>query len=111
MGDIRVTMTQLRQRLGALVNHAAYGGVRVILLSRGEPKAALIGVEDLRRLEQLDAESGGRPDQYAQALTAADLLRERIRRWQEDRGLVAEDSVETLRRLRERRDDDLGGVR
>lgn len=111
MGNIQVTMTELRQRLGTLVNRAAYGGVRVILLSRGEPKAALIGVEDLRRLEQLDAELGGHPDRYAQALTAADLLRERIRRWQESRGIVAEDSVETLRQLRERRDDDLAGVR
>ncbi len=41
---------------------------------------------------------------YAQALADAAILRERIRRWQEIHGIQAEDSVETLRRLREEGD-------
>ena len=111
MGEIRVTMTELRHKLGTLVNHAAYGGARIVLLSRGEPKAAIIGVEDLQRLKQLSAEPSSQPDRYAQALATADLVRERIRRWQEAHGITPEDTVETLRRLQERRDDELAGLR
>ena len=47
MNTIEVTMTQLRQGLGELVNRAAYGGERVILVSHGAPRAAIIGIEDL----------------------------------------------------------------
>lgn len=107
MNEIRVSMTTLRQKLGDLVNRAAYGGERIILVSRGQPKAAIIGVEDLHRLEQLSAESTSQTDRYTQALTNAAILRERIQRWQEAHGIEAEDSVETLRRLREERDDTL----
>jgi prevent-host-death family protein len=94
-------MTTLRQKLGDLVNRAAYGGKRIILVSRGQPKAAIIGVEDLHRLEQLSAELASQTDRHTQALTNAAFLRERIQRWQAAHGIEAEDSVETLRRLRE----------
>jgi len=50
-------------------------------------------------------------DRYTHALAAADLLRERVQRWQEAHGIEAEDSVETLRQLREERDDELAGLR
>jgi len=110
MNEIRVTMTTLRQKLGDLVNRAAYGGERIILVSRGQPKAAIIGVADLHYLEQLNAESAAQTDRYTQALTNAAALRERIRIWQEARGIQSENSVETLRTLREERDDTLTGL-
>jgi len=111
MREIQVSMTELRQRLGTLVNRAAYGGERIVLVSRGEPRAAIVGIEDLRRLKQLSISMTAESERYTDALTTADLLRGRIRRWQKAHGIEPENSVETLRRLREERDDELDNVR
>lgn len=107
MSEIQVSMTKLRQNLGNLVNRAAYGGQRIVLISHGEPKAAIIGVQDLQRLQQLNDDLINQPDRYAHALATADQLRERIREWQKTQGLMPEDTVETLRQLREGRADEL----
>lgn len=52
-----------------------------------------------------------RPDGFDQSLAAADEVRERIRRWQKAHGIEPQDTVLTMRRLREGRDEDLAGVR
>ena len=111
MKEIQVSMTELRQSLGTLVNRAAYGGEWIILVSHGEPKAAIVGIEDLRRLKLLSTSMTPESDQYTHAFAAADLMRERVRRWQEAHGIEPEDSVETLRRLREEHDGQFDGVR
>ena len=111
MGETQVSMTALRQNLGDLVNRAAYGGEHIVLVSRGEPRAAIISIADLRRLEQLNTEKVLKEDQFTYALETADRLRERIRRWQEAHGIEPGDSVEILRQLREERDDELAGLR
>jgi prevent-host-death family protein len=51
----QVSLAQARDRLSALVNDAAHGRERIVLASRGRPKAALIGMEDLERLERAEA--------------------------------------------------------
>ena len=111
MHETRVSLTDLRQRLASLINRAAYGGERIVLISHGEPKAVIMGIEELRRLEERSAVANTQIDQYARALAAADLLREDMRRFQEMHSIVPEDSVETLRLLREGRDDDFTGLR
>jgi prevent-host-death family protein len=110
MGETRVSMTDLRQNLASLINRATYGGERIVLVSHGEPKAVIIGVDELRRLEQQDDQETRRR-RFAQTLLAADRLREAAQRWQEAHGIEPEDSVETLRRLREEHDDQLTGLR
>ena len=45
MNEIQVTMTELRQSLGRLVNRAAFGGERIVLVAHGEPKAAIISCD------------------------------------------------------------------
>ena len=52
-----VSLAHARDHLSALVNDAAHGHQRIVLSSRGRPKAALIGMEDLERLEGTDAEA------------------------------------------------------
>lgn len=111
MRETRVTLTDLRQGLASLINRAAYGGERIVLISHGEPKAAIIGIEELRRLEEAGARAYAQTEQYTHALAAADLLREDVQRWQERQGTIPEDSTETLRSLREGRDNELGGLR
>jgi len=82
-----------------------------VLVAHGEPKAVIIGVEELRQLEQNQAEASVRQIRYVQALAAADRLREEAQQWQEEHGIPATDSVETLRTLREMRDDELSSLR
>jgi len=42
----------VKRDISDLVNRVAYGGERIVLTSRGKPKAALVSVEDYERLEQ-----------------------------------------------------------
>ncbi len=117
MGQVEVTMTELRQGLGELVNRAAYGGEHVVLMAHGAPKAAIVSIEDLRLLSRIrDQEASPSDDtnslseRYALALAAADEVRERIRQWQEEHGIEPLDSTDVLRELREERDDQILGL-
>jgi prevent-host-death family protein len=113
MGTIEVTMTQLRQGLGELVNRAAFGGERVILVSHGAPRAAIISIEDLIHLEQ-GVQQGSRSAQqgrYTEALTGAHVVRERIQQWQTENHVAPQSVTDILRELREERDDEILGLR
>ncbi len=46
---------EVKQSLSKYLNRVVYGRERIIIHSRGEPKAALISIEDLHRLEAADA--------------------------------------------------------
>ncbi len=51
-----VSVSGLKDALSEFLNRAAYGRERIIIASRGKPKAAIIGIDDLRRLEELEEE-------------------------------------------------------
>ncbi len=104
-----VTLTEFKQNLGELVNRAAYGNLRIELVSRGKAKAALISVDDLRRLEMLDQVNDRQLyiQQRRKALNEVRELRERL-----VMNDTSEDSIETmLDELREERTDELMGLR
>ena len=48
------SISELKRALSEFLNRAAYGRERIIVASRGKPKAAVISIEDLRRLEELE---------------------------------------------------------
>ena len=48
------SISELKSALSEFLNRTAYGRERIIVSSRGKPKAAVIGIEDLRRLEELE---------------------------------------------------------
>jgi len=52
MTEIRVPIGQVKRDISELVNRVAFGGERVILTSRGKPKAALVGMADYERLSR-----------------------------------------------------------
>lgn len=54
MATISVSVSALKDALSEFLNRAAYGQERIIVSSRGKPKAAVIGMDDLRRLEQVE---------------------------------------------------------
>jgi prevent-host-death family protein len=52
----QVSIGQVKRDISELVNRVAFGGERIILTSRGKPKAALVSVQDYEALEKMTAE-------------------------------------------------------
>jgi len=105
-----VGIAEIKRNISTIVNRVAFGRERIVLTSRGRPKAALVSIEDLQKLETL--ESAASPPSRAQrkaALAMAQAVREMtlVRR----DGVPFPDVAEDLRRLREERDLELAGLR
>lgn len=50
--ETKVSIGQVKRDISDLVNRVAYRGERIVLTSRGKPKAVLVSVEDYERLKQ-----------------------------------------------------------
>jgi len=48
--NAQVSIGQVKRDISELVNRVTYAGERIILTSRGKPKAALVSLEDYERL-------------------------------------------------------------
>lgn len=105
----RLGIGQARRTLSELVNRVAFGKMRVILESRGRPKAALVNLEDLQRLMQLEAEHAETPEWRLNALEQAKVVREAILRERE--GALLPESAELVGEIREERARQLSGGR
>lgn len=104
-----VSIAEIKNTISVLVNRVAFGRERVILTSRGKPKAALVSIEDLERLEsQQSASSIPSREQRKAALELARAAREMslLRR----DGVPFANVAEDLNRLREERDLELSSV-
>jgi len=51
-----VSIGQVKRDISELVNRVAYARERIVLTSRGKPKAALVSMEDYARLQQMSTE-------------------------------------------------------
>ena len=51
MSEIHVSIGRVKRDISDLVNRVAYRGDRVVLTSRGKPKAVLVSVEEYARLK------------------------------------------------------------
>jgi prevent-host-death family protein len=49
--DRQVSIGEVKRDISDLVNRVAYGGERIVLTSRGKPKAVLVSVDDYERLK------------------------------------------------------------
>jgi prevent-host-death family protein len=104
-----IGIAQIKRNISNIVNRVAFGQERIILTSRGKPKAALVSIEDLQKLEMLgNTTSSPSSAQQKAALAMAQAVREMTltRRGGEPFSDVSED----LRRLREERDLELAGL-
>ena len=95
----KASVAHAKNTLSVLINKVAYGKTRVLLESRGRPKAALVSTEDLERLERLDRGKES-PEGRVQILSRARNLRRKIHR---RRKKTLSDSAQLLNRLREKR--------
>jgi prevent-host-death family protein len=91
-----IPLGEAKARLSSLINAVAYGGERIVIESRGRPKAALVSVGDFERLEGIKP---GRPSKAQRRLALAQAGR--VRKALE--GLRLTDSLGDLRRLRDER--------
>ena len=97
----QASITEAQANLSALVDKVAQGRKRVVLTSHGRPRAALVSVRDLEKLEPTPASgvSEQRPKRQVDWLEELDQLIERQRR---DRGDVPmTPSVEDLYAIRD----------
>jgi len=104
-----VGIAEVKRNISTLINRVAFGRERIILTSRGKPKAALISIEDLRKLERLEKMESTSYAERKAALGMAKAVREMTlaRRG----GVPFPDVSEDIRTLREERDLEITGVR
>jgi len=57
-----VDVSRMKAQLSEFIGRVAFGRERVLVLRRGKPVAALVSVEDLRRLEGADTAVRGTQD-------------------------------------------------
>lgn len=57
----KIRATEAKAHLSALMARAGYGGERFVIERRGKPLAALVGVDDLERLEGGSEDTSYRP--------------------------------------------------
>lgn len=50
-----VSVTEAKRAFSEFLNRAAFGQERIVITSHSKPKAAMISIRDLRRLEELEA--------------------------------------------------------
>ncbi|MBC8265025.1 MAG: type II toxin-antitoxin system Phd/YefM family antitoxin [Anaerolineales bacterium] len=104
-----VSIAEVKRSVSTIVNRVAFGRERIILTSRGRPKAALVSIEDLQKLKLLEKTTS--PPSRAQrrvVLAMAQAVREMTlaRRG----GVPFSDVAEDLHKLREERDFELAGL-
>lgn len=92
----RVSIGQVKRDISELVNRVAYGGERIVLTSRGRPKAVLVSVEDYERLQR--GQASDRMAWWREWVARSDALRARILA---RRGGVPIDVDELMRQDRE----------
>jgi prevent-host-death family protein len=74
---MQVSIGQVKRDISELVNRVAYQGERIVLTSRGRPKAVLVSVEDYARLQQAEQSAPGRMTWLAGAQALAERIRQR----------------------------------
>jgi len=102
-----VGIAEIKRDISTIVNRVTFGRERIVLTSRGKPKAALVSIEDLQKLETLErtAPSPSRTQRKV-GLAMAQAVREMT--LARHGGIPFSDVAEDLRRLREERDLELG---
>jgi prevent-host-death family protein len=52
-----VSIGKVKRDISELVNRVAYGGERIVLTSRGKPKAVIVSLDDYERLERIETQT------------------------------------------------------
>lgn len=107
MAETHVSIGRVKRDISELVNRVAYGGERIVLTSRGRPKAALVSIEDYERLERKGAHTN--LAQWRAWLAQVDQLAADIQERRGGEPLDLDRLWEQVRADREARDDQILG--
>jgi len=108
MATQSISVMDFRKRIGDVLSRVHYTGEQFIIERNGEPIAAIVGLEDLKRLRNIEDDKEQRKARWQQSLAEAKLLRESIA---ERQGGFVTDSAEDVRNMRESRTNDLNSLR
>ena len=56
MSETQVSIGKVKREISELVNRVAFGGERIVLTSRGKPKAVIVSLDDYERIQQAEAQ-------------------------------------------------------
>ena len=76
MAQTQVSIGRVKRDISDLVNRVAYGGERIVLTSRGRPKAAIVSIEDYEQLEE--ARARATLEQWRLWVAESDALADKI---------------------------------
>ena len=99
----QISIGQVKRDISMLVNRVAFGGERIILTSRGKPKAALVSMEDLEKLVTEAQPRGKR--RWREWLAGAEELSQRILDHNGGRPIPVDEILAESRRDLEARDE------
>lgn len=105
--DIQVSIGQVKRDISELVNRVAFGHERIVLTSRGKPKAVIINMEDYDRLSQLTATAD--LDHWRTWLAQSDSLADAILTRRQGEPVDTEALWQSAREDLEAKDDHLFG--
>jgi prevent-host-death family protein len=75
-----VSISEMKDSLSEILNRVAYGQERIVVASRGKPKAAVISVDDLKLLEELEDALAAREalaeDERGETISLEELIAE-----------------------------------
>jgi prevent-host-death family protein len=71
-----VSIGTVKRDISELVNRVAYGGERILLTSRGKPKAAIVSLQDYQKLEEATTEAS--LEEWRHWVAESDALAARI---------------------------------
>lgn len=74
---LEVSIGKVKRDISDLVNRVAYQGERIILTSRGKPKAVLVSLQDYSRIQESNTGGTGRSGWLAGAAALAESIRQR----------------------------------
>lgn len=57
MSEFQVSIGQVKREISQLLNRVAFGRERLVLTSRGKPKAVIVSLEDYARIQQAEAQT------------------------------------------------------
>ena len=109
MATQSISVMEFRKRIGDVLSRVHYTGEQFVIERNGEPIAAIVGLEDLKRLRNLDDDREQRKARWQQSLADADALRATMlaRR----HGEPVPSSTDEIREMRDSRDDDHNNLR
>jgi prevent-host-death family protein len=76
MSESQVSIGRVKREISTLVNRVAFGGERIVLTSRGKPKAVIVSLEDYDQIHQSDLKK--QINQWEAWLTANEILTAKI---------------------------------